>query len=64
MAAANTQFADPVSHEEIDRLLAGLHHDPHSLLGAHPTAGGVTIRALRPLASQVAVELPDGSRVS
>ncbi len=63
MTAANTEFADPVSHEEIDRLLAGLHHDPHSVLGAHPTAGGVTIRALRPLASQVAVELPDGSRV-
>jgi 1,4-alpha-glucan branching enzyme len=60
---ANTRFADPVSHDEIDRLLAGTHHDPHSVLGAHATSGGVTIRALRPLASEVAVELPDGSRV-
>src|SRR5258708_6203285 len=51
-----------VTREEIDRLVAGEHHDPHSILGAHPGRGGTTVRALRPLASKVAVVLPDGSR--
>jgi 1,4-alpha-glucan branching enzyme len=40
-----------------------MHHDPHSLLGAHPGQGSVTIRALRPLAETVTVVLDDGSRV-
>ena len=67
-----------VSLEEIDRIVAGTHHDPHSVLGAHPAAahpaathpaathpgpdGGVIVRALRPLAKAVAVVLPDGTR--
>jgi 1,4-alpha-glucan branching enzyme len=55
--------ADPVSRETIDAIVAGLHHDPHSVLGAHPGPGGITIRALRPLARSVAVVLPDGRRV-
>ena len=59
-------LTDPVSHEEIDRIVAGVHHDPHAVLGAHPAAGiagGVFVRALRPLAESVAVVLPDGRRV-
>ncbi len=55
--------ADPVSRETIDAIVAGVHHDPHAVLGAHPGADGVTIRALRPLARSVAVVLPDGRRV-
>ncbi|MGH3404882.1 MAG: 1,4-alpha-glucan branching protein GlgB, partial [Streptosporangiaceae bacterium] len=55
--------ADPVSRETIDAIVAGVHHDPHAVLGAHPGAGGLTIRALRPLARSVAVVLPDGRRV-
>ena len=51
-----------VTAAEIDRLLAGVHHDPHSVLGAHPGPDGVTVRALRPLAATVAVLLPDGRR--
>ncbi len=47
---------------EIDRLVAGHHHDPHAVLGAHPGPAGVTIRALRPLATSVTAVLPDGSR--
>ncbi|MDT0264705.1 1,4-alpha-glucan branching enzyme [Streptomyces sp. DSM 44915] len=43
-------------------LLAGAHHDPHALLGAHPLPGGTLVRALRPLADRVAVRRPDGSR--
>ncbi|MFJ6388408.1 1,4-alpha-glucan branching enzyme [Streptomyces sp. NPDC091972] len=37
------------------RLLAGAHHDPHALLGAHPVADGVVFRALRPFARGVSV---------
>ncbi|MER8018277.1 1,4-alpha-glucan branching enzyme [Streptomyces griseoluteus] len=47
--------------EERDRLLGGAHHDPHSLLGAHPVPGGVLFRALRPNAREVSV-LADGVR--
>ncbi|HUJ04478.1 MAG TPA: 1,4-alpha-glucan branching protein GlgB [Streptosporangiaceae bacterium] len=55
--------ADPVSHGEIDRILAGQHHDPHAVLGVHPSGRGTVIRALRPLATSVAVVLPDGARL-
>jgi 1,4-alpha-glucan branching enzyme len=51
-----------VSRGEIDRIVAGAHHDPHSVLGAHPGTGGVVVRTLRPLAASVAVVLPDGQR--
>ncbi|MBO0803540.1 MAG: 1,4-alpha-glucan branching protein GlgB [Nocardiopsaceae bacterium] len=51
-----------VSLGEIERIVAGQHHDPHSVLGAHPGPDGLTIRVLRPLASSVTVVMPDGSR--
>ncbi|WP_344393979.1 1,4-alpha-glucan branching enzyme [Streptomyces vastus] len=50
---------DPADRE---RLLAGAHHDPHALLGAHPVPGGVVFRALRPYADAVAVSA-NGRRV-
>jgi 1,4-alpha-glucan branching enzyme len=59
---------ETVSLGEIERLVAGQHHDPHSVLGAHPVPGdgpvveGTVIRALRPLATSVTAVLPDGSR--
>jgi len=34
--------------EDLARLLAGTHHNPHSVLGAHPHPSGTVIRALRP----------------
>ena len=49
-----------LSRGEIDRLIAGHHHDPHSILGAHPGPEGVVVRALRPLAASVTVVLDDG----
>ncbi|MFD3354728.1 1,4-alpha-glucan branching enzyme [Streptomyces fradiae] len=54
----------PAALEGADRarLLAGEHHDPHGLLGAHPVPGGVAFRALRPQARAVAVVLADGAR--
>ena len=48
---------------EIERIVAGHHHDPHSVLGAHPGPDGVIIRALRPLATSVTVVLDDGRRL-
>ena len=41
--------------EDVVRLLARDHHDPHSVLGAHPHPRGVVIRALRPGAASVVV---------
>ncbi|HEY5986822.1 MAG TPA: hypothetical protein VIV12_10655, partial [Streptosporangiaceae bacterium] len=51
-----------VSLGEIERIVAGTHHDPHSILGAHPGPGGVVVRALMPLAASVTAVLPDGRR--
>jgi 1,4-alpha-glucan branching enzyme len=54
---------ETISLGEIERLVAGQHHDPHSVLGAHPLPGdNMTIRALRPLATSVTAVLPGGSR--
>src|ERR1700683_3627172 len=52
-----------ISQGEIDRVVAGQHHDPHSVLGAHPGPDGITVRALRPLARSVTLVLDDGRRV-
>ena len=38
---------------DLDRLLAGEHHDPHSVLGAHEYGGVTVIRAYRPHAVEV-----------
>jgi 1,4-alpha-glucan branching enzyme len=60
-----SQQADPatqISHAEIDRIVAGAHHDPHSVLGAHESPAGTVVATLRPLAASVAVVLPDGRR--
>ncbi|WP_457755462.1 1,4-alpha-glucan branching enzyme [Streptomyces scabiei] len=53
-------LAHPVSSPAMDggdreRLLAGTHHAPHSVLGAHPVPGGVVFRAFRPYALGVSV---------
>jgi 1,4-alpha-glucan branching enzyme len=45
--------------QEIDRLVAGAHHNPHAILGAHRINGAITVRALRPLATEVTVLLDD-----
>src|SRR5579859_3573660 len=54
--------AADVQRGEIDRIVAGMHHNPHSVLGAHPGPGGVAVRALLPLAASAAVVLGDGRR--
>ncbi|MEU9158346.1 1,4-alpha-glucan branching enzyme [Streptomyces sp. NPDC048417] len=45
-----------VAADDRDRLLHGTHHDPHSVLGAHPVPdGGVAVRVFRPYARAVTV---------
>ncbi|MDR0343541.1 MAG: 1,4-alpha-glucan branching protein GlgB [Nocardiopsaceae bacterium] len=61
---ANTAPAPTaLNRDEIDRIAGGAHHDPHSVLGAHETPGGLAVRALRPLARTVTVVLPDDRRI-
>jgi 1,4-alpha-glucan branching enzyme len=50
-----------VGRDELARLVAGAHHDPHSVLGAHPWGGAVTVRVLRPFAQEITV-LTGGER--
>ena len=40
---------------EIERIAAGEHADPHSVLGAHASDGGIVVRAFRPGAESVRV---------
>jgi 1,4-alpha-glucan branching enzyme len=57
---------DPTTVEPgaLQRLVDGIEHNPHGVLGLHPAANGQTvIRTLRPEASTVAVVLRDGTRV-
>jgi 1,4-alpha-glucan branching enzyme len=56
-----TTARKPVDPGVLDALAAGTHHDPHSVLGAHPHRGTVTVRTLRPLARSVEVEHAKGS---
>jgi 1,4-alpha-glucan branching enzyme len=62
MTESTGGLTDQVSNDEIDVIIGGAHHNPHAVLGAHPGPGGVTVRALRPLAGTVTAVLPDGRR--
>jgi len=42
-----------IYQRELQRILALDHSDPHSFLGAHPTAGGIVVRAYRPGAEKI-----------
>ena len=55
--------ARPIDIGDLELVVQGRHHDPHSLLGPHPYEGAVTVRTLRPLAATVVVETPDGALV-
>src|ERR1700760_2637831 len=59
---APQQAAAGVNLGEIERIVAGTHHDPHSILGAHPGADGFVIRTLRPFAARVEVVLAGDRR--
>ncbi|MFJ1744900.1 1,4-alpha-glucan branching enzyme [Streptomyces sp. NPDC088116] len=53
--ARTVRAAPPPAGDDRERLLAGSHHDPHALLGAHPVPDGVLFRTLRPYARAVTV---------
>lgn len=40
---------------DLNRIVDGTHHDPHSVLGPHSGKDGVTVRVLRPMAEAVEV---------
>ena len=52
-----------VTTELIEQLTRGEHGQPHAILGPHPDAKGVTIRAYKPLARTVTAVLSDGTEV-
>ncbi|MFE9439085.1 1,4-alpha-glucan branching enzyme [Streptomyces sp. NPDC006602] len=54
-AEAPVVVSPAVDAGDRERLLAGTHHAPHSVLGAHPVPGGVAFRAFRPYALSVTV---------
>jgi 1,4-alpha-glucan branching enzyme len=57
-----TSTVKPVDSDVLAKVAAGAYYNPHSVLGAHPYSGRITVRALRPLATEVAVVTEDGER--
>ncbi|MDX6621159.1 MAG: 1,4-alpha-glucan branching enzyme [Gaiellales bacterium] len=51
------------SLRELERVVAGEHPDPHSVLGVHRGDGGLVVRAFRPAATSVRVVPPEGDAV-
>ncbi len=49
----------PMSTDHLAQLADGRYGDPHSILGAHPHAGAVTVRTLKPLARTVVAVVGD-----
>jgi 1,4-alpha-glucan branching enzyme len=56
-----TPTVHPVNHDELTLLVHGEHGSPHSILGPHPHAGGVTVRTFKPMARSVVVRHGDGT---
>jgi 1,4-alpha-glucan branching enzyme len=52
-----------VASGELESLVRREHSNPHEVLGAHPTDGGVVIRAFRPAAVAIKAHLDDGGAV-
>jgi 1,4-alpha-glucan branching enzyme len=52
-----------VDTTELDTLVRREHHDPHSILGAHPADDGLVVRAYRPGACAVTAQLEAGDDV-
>jgi 1,4-alpha-glucan branching enzyme len=58
-----TEHTVTVPRAELDRLVSGTHHNPHSILGAHPLGDGTVVRTLRPGASSVVLRPHRGTPV-
>ena len=52
-----------IAKNDLDALVRREHPEPHSVLGAHASEGGVVVRALRPSAESVAVKPSRGKSV-
>jgi 1,4-alpha-glucan branching enzyme len=48
---------------DLDLIARREHPDPHHVLGAHPSNGGVVVRAFRPAAERVVARVDGGSAV-
>ena len=59
LPASSTSELSNIPAEDLKRLLALRHQDPHSILGAHPTARGVIVRAYRPDAEKIFLIVAD-----
>ncbi|MGV9568035.1 GlgB N-terminal domain-containing protein, partial [Streptomyces sp. NPDC003480] len=57
--AASPAVSPAVGAADRARLVDGTHHDPHTVLGAHPVPGGVAFRAFRPYALSVTIVIGD-----
>jgi 1,4-alpha-glucan branching enzyme len=60
MTSTPTPLSVPT--DELDLIVRGEHGHPHAVLGPHPHEGGVTVRALKPLAKRVAVRYDTASK--
>src|SRR5215210_668636 len=58
-ASGTSDLCPSISPADVWQLLALLHHDPHSVLGAHPVEGGVIVRAFRPEAEKIELLVRD-----
>src|SRR5208337_4883755 len=54
-------IASSAPHNDLERLLAFEHHDPHSILGAHLDGRRLVVRAFRPDASAIDLLIPGDS---
>jgi 1,4-alpha-glucan branching enzyme len=50
---ASSAHLSEIPKPEIERLVSLRHHDPHSILGAHPCSTGVVVRTYHPGAMRV-----------
>jgi 1,4-alpha-glucan branching enzyme len=53
--SSGTVNRNEIANAELERLIALRHPNPHSILGAHPSPAGITIRAFRPGAKHISV---------
>ena len=53
-----------LSDEEVVALATGRHSDPFAVLGPHHFADGLVVRAFAPGASKLAVETPEGQKLT
>ncbi len=52
----------PSPASAVASVVAGRHHDPHAVLGAHTQGDQIVVRTLQPGAQEVTLVLADGSR--